>query len=1109
MPVSVSASINVSADDMAALTNLPRQIEALTAQAVAALEAVRSGQNADNPLGGLIAQLERLARDPNVLPALDTVLAPLRSLTESLPTRAIADITAIRGSVGDILAMFGPVADLVRQGRLDQAVEEGARRVLDVAASQLRFGGEAEAGLSRIGEFAEVFQTIVNWRQRPPAPEEVVRVFSLILVGAPGDLLVAPVRQLNAALAPLEQLGTGSADFIAWRAMPAGRLDFWTRIEAGLTSRPDWARLEADLRVESSAMLDIRVRRDRALSTIVSGLGQLRLDGLAQVGSAIGAVPPVSDFRLTVLLDGLRLQIEDAAARLDAWAPTPEELRQLARSVSAELRQYLEASPLGELRNLMIDFQHRALAAIEGLPLKDMAREAERQLARIAHAIDGLDTDVIRAPIREFLGRVTGAIETAAAGPAREAVEATWQQVDGTFTEINAALEQVRATLQGLSDQLAALVGQIQPTMDAIAASVAEINAILEHFDLIEASDRVVEVLHDLRDLLAKLDLSLLPDPALSALHSGAQALRRIEVAAAVNPPLSEAMAKADPTDIIRSASGNLKGVFDGLAPFDPQTLVARLDGPVDELLAALSEFGPQRLEGLIAEAIRPVEDAIKGLDATALLAPVTYLYRDLIAKIDQVLNPDLIFSPLNELFQPINDLIDAVEPSRIIGAVAPHADAMGETASEGMKPPQVMASAVSGLRAAIAPAPEAAEALFGFRPGDLLIPVIDLYRTFRSVVDGIDDQVLDATAQALHLAFFANLDRLQPAAISLRVDAAAGHFVTAFQPGEVAASLGPAAARYRNAARRIATLARETGADGEPAKSRVIALLKELDPLTLVPDAIQVRGIVAASTSLKATLSLDGVRSTVPAVNRLRTFLPAALAAPDVGAAALRQLVAGLDPAPVRLSINAAFDEVGRRIVALQQPLMAGFDAFMEVAEDFLLPVSPGALVLLADRLHAGAKEQILALSPETFRDEVQHIFDTVGAKLEGFDPRHLAAELNAARDEALASLHQAAKGLLPDLAPFTELQQRLAQLKPSQVLKPTIESLHGFSQLTTQFDMEVLLEPLIEAIANVRRDVPEVVARIEAALDEVLDLIPEGGPGSVSVSASASISA
>lgn len=1107
--VSISASITVSGDGMAALTNLPRDIEALAAQAIAALEAVRKGEDAGNPLGALVAQLDSLARDPNILPALDTVLAPLRDLAGSLPQRALADIAAVRGSIDEILAMFGPVVDLVRQGELDKAIEEGARRVIDAAASKLRFGGEAEAGLSRISEFAELFRAIAGWRQRPPTPEEAVRVFSLIFIGAPGDLLAQPMRQLTAALAPLEELGAGNADFAAWRAMAAGRLDFWSGIQAGLAGAPDWARLEAELRVEAGAMLDLRVRRDRALAAIISGLGQLRLDGLAQIGTAIATVPAVSDFRLTGLLDGLRLQIEDAAAQLDAWVPTPEELRRLARGLTGQLREYLEASPLGELRNLMIDFQHRALTAVEGLPLKDLAREAERQLTRIALAIDGLDTDVIRAPIREFLGRVTGAIETAAGGPVRGAVEAAWQQVDATFAQINTALEEVRATLQGLADQLAALVGEIQPVMDAIAESVAEINGILENFDLIEASDRVIDILHDLRDQVAALDFSLLPDPALSALHAGATVLRRIEVAEAINPPLGEALAKVDPSDVIRAASVNLKGVFEGLAQFDPQAIVSRLDAPVDELLAALSEFGPGRLEGLIGEAMRPVEDAIRGLDATALMAPISQLYRELLAKIDQVLNPELIFRPLDELFQPIIDLIDALEPSKLLGAATPHADKVGETASGGMAPPAGMASAVSGLRAAIAPAPEAEEALFGFRPGDLLIPIIDLYRTFRTAVDGIDDGVLDAAAKALHLAFFANLDGLQPVTVSLRVDAAAGALVTAFEPGQVAALLGPAAGRYRAAVRRIATLAAESGAADEPAKGRVLTLLKDLDPLALVPDAIQAQGVLAASAGLKATISLDGLRGSIPALNRLREFLPPAFAAPDVGAATLRQFVAELDPAPVRISINTAFDRIGRRIVALQESLMAGLDAFMEVVEDFVLPVSPGALIRLADRLHAGAREQVLALSPETFRDEVEQIFAAVDAKLESFDPGRLATELNAARDEALASLRQAAQGLLPDLAPFAELQQRLAQLKPSQVLKPVVESLRPFSELAARFDIEVLLEPLIEAIANVRRDVPEVVARIEAALDEVLAAIPEGGPASVNVSASVSISA
>jgi len=50
-----------------------------------------------------------------------------------------------------------------------------------------------------------------------------------------------------------------------------------------------------------------------------------------------------------------------------------------------------------------------------------------------------------------------------------------------------------------------------------------------------------------------------------------------------------------------------------------------------------------------------------------------------------------------------------------------------------------------------------------------------------------------------------------------------------------------------------------------------------------------------------------------------------------------------------------------------------------IDIVQEFLLPVSPGHIVQLARRLHAALKEQILAVHPSTFKDEVQLIFDAV----------------------------------------------------------------------------------------------------------------------------------
>jgi hypothetical protein len=128
------------------------------------------------------------------------------------------------------------------------------------------------------------------------------------------------------------------------------------------------------------------------------------------------------------------------------------------------------------------------------------------------------------------------------------------------------------------------------------------------------------------------------------------------------------------------------------------------------------------------------------------------------------------------------------------------------------------------------------------------------------------------------------------------------------------------------------------------------------------------------------------------------------------------------------------------------------------------------------------------------------------VKAQLKAFDPAILVDELNHQRDVLIQTLRDFVTQIQPDLSEFVKLQQDLAALKPSEILKPAVESLKPVADLLGKIDVKIILEPLIDAIAKVRAQVPEVVAEIEAALDEVLNAIPGGGGASVSVSASVS---
>ena len=93
----------------------------------------------------------------------------------------------------------------------------------------------------------------------------------------------------------------------------------------------------------------------------------------------------------------------------------------------------------------------------------------------------------------------------------------------------------------------------------------------------------------------------------------------------------------------------------------------------------------------------------------------------------------------------------------------------------------------------------------------------------------------------------------------------------------------------------------------------------------------------------------------------------------------------------------------------------------------------------------------------------------------------------------------------LLPDVSPFATLQTTLAGLKPSQVLAPAVEALKPLTDLIASLDPTALFEPLLAAIERIRDEIPDLIARIEAAFDEVLAAFPEGGTDSASVSVSA----
>lgn len=1089
-------SLAISPGDLALLQQIPQQIASVANTVTSTIGAIQNGEDTGNPLGALFGGLSSLSEQAGSLPSISALVAPLQELAAELPGGTIGDLTAIGAEIEELLGLFGPLKDKLLSGEVDASLSQAATQAIDQLRALVTPSDEVTRAFAEAQDAIGLLRTALEWQHRAPRVEELVDLLGRGIAGVGPDLLKEPAAALERVLGPLEAILPVGAELEAWRTAPQRIAAFWTGIRARFDAPAalDWSALEADLLAESGRLIELGAARDRVIADSLANLGRVDLSGLSGVAQALSSLPPLRDLRVEPILTGLEQFLESMVANLEAWAPTEEQARATVRELADELLAYVEHSPLGQFRALLVDFQQRILSAIESLPFRALTAQVEALLRRVAGAIDVVDPDIVRQPVHDFFQGIEAELDELAGASVPEALNDLWSQVDGAIQQIGAGVEQLKATLQSLVGQVTGFIDSIKPAMDAISEGVASIQALLDGFDLAEPAAAIIDELGRLRDKVAALDLSALPDAAISALNAGADLLRGLDLAAEINPALNDALAIADPTPLLDEALKSISIVTDQLALLDPKTLARELDKPVDALLAAFSQLGPQQLRALLQEALRPLEDAIRGLDMSQLFAPITRLFAELQAKIDAVLDPDLIFAPLEALFQPVVDLIDGAKPSRFIALLSPHGGGFAESLGSAAGPPGVLKGA--NLKGMIPAAPEADDDLFGFRIGDLLIPLIDVHRVIMGAIDGVDDATLSSAGQSLAASFGLRLRALAPSGVSLRAGAALGGVRAELGPADVSQRLGAAFDAYYEAASALAAAPREgLSAEQAAAADRAQALLEQVNPLRLVPESVQFEGIGDISATLQSSADRAGAGFGLAGLARAEELIPDFLKADIVDASAIRAVLQAFDPAPLRLRLNSLFDRIGRRVVALQAVFFAAVEELGRVAEEFLLPLSPGNLVSLADRLHAALAEQVLFFHPRQLKDEVQLIFDAVKRQLGAFDPSFVVEELEALRDHLIERLRELLAQLIPDSVAFDELKVKLAGLKPSALLAPLEASLEPVSKAVASLDPKLLFEPLIGAIARVRADVPEVVSSIEAALDEVLAAFPDGG--------------
>ena len=1108
MPELVVRVTNLSPDDLSKLQALPAQVEALVKTAKAGVEAVRSGADGGNPLGALFSTLVKVGGKAQSLPGADGLMADVQKLVDALPSGALADLPKITHAIEELLTLFGPLREAIQGGKWESAISQVVDKAGETVGTFGQETGEITALFKPLRDVLGLLGELLSFRTQPPKSEDVARVLAQGLVGVGQDFLSAPSQALNAALEPLGAIVPDLPEIATWKTASADLLSFWgnldTRFAPGIAI--DWRGLVASLEAAHTDLLSLQVARDRVLAALVVNLGTIKLPGFDLVATQVRAVERIEPVTLAPMLNDLRNQLHGILAGLTGWAPTPEQAQAAVADLVARMTGLLDQSPLGQLRTMLINFQQTLLQMIESLPLRSVARQAEQALLKVAAEIEGIHPERLRKPIHDFFDDLGKQIASVKPDAVKGALSDLWAGVETALGQVKTLIDQLATAMAGAVEHVGDFIEGAQPTLKEIADGVEQIKAQLESFDLSQPTDAVVAELAKLRDKVASLDLSSLPGVAVSALKAGAEALRSIDLTAAVKQPVDDALAKIDPTPLLNQAAGALAGATEAIRSINPANVVTKLDQPVDEIISAIGSFGPDQLRKLLEKALEPLKQALRSLDLGVLLAPVTHLFDQLFAKVDAVLSPDLIFAPIEKAMKPIDDLLEAISPAQLVGLLSTHGGEVGKKMAGAAHSPSVAGDGGAALKEAFKGVADETDPLFGFRPGDMLVPLVDLHRTLMSCVEAIPDEILGPAAQQLYDATLGRFQALIPSSIEGRVTASFGGVLDLADAARLATALTAPAAQYRKLAGRLAEAARASVApEDQPYAARAIELLSETDPLSLLPSPSQSQAVGSALLDLRGRLDLTEVRASFGQLERaLENVLPPFLARINQGPGVLKDVLRSLDPAPLRQELNASFDEIGKRMVALQPILMGGIEQMASAIEAYVLPLMPGQLLRLAQQLYDATKQELYACGPLALKDEVKAIFDAIKKDLKVLDPSFLVKEIEGLRDQLIAQVDKMVDDLLPPADTFDGVGTRLAALKPSRLLAPLIEDLKPLTDLLAKLDPSTLLEPLIDAIARVKDQVPESLDRIEAAIDDVLGAFPDGGGDSASVSVS-----
>jgi len=776
----------------------------------------------------------------------------------------------------------------------------------------------------------------------------------------------------------------------------------------------------------------------------------------------------------------------------------------LLDAVEAEIREAFESSGVGRLRDDLRAMMGGLVIFVRQLPLRSLQLRLTQALLNMQEEIANLADFSPVATLGAQLSELARAIDDVDLDAVRENVDELKAQLEEAIG--NFPIEEIRDELAGVVGTAADAVADVPPLLEDLAQSIDALRNEIVSIDLSGAGDQGVNLVKELREhLQAALSNADLPDAVKAPIGILAGEVRKIKLSDSLKGPLTEIETKIDVSEVLAPVQEAIDEGRAALLKLSPTAMVRQLDVPFDQLLAAAEQISPEALIGQLGSSFENAVGQLDRIDPAALVEPLQDQFDDVIGELRALADPAPLLAPLHTAYDELVEILDAIDPTKLFGAVAGQISKLPSTLS---KTTTGMIDNAIGPSAGFAVEP-GAEAL---KFGDIVRPFALLVAEARAVLHrGTDDVIeegLELVSDPLAMLYKAgNVAGSHVSDIGKAMDARRGVVDPLAKDGPMP-RLHQALARLN----RIEVGLSEGGRSTAELHASVGNVQLDLHIIASFTDR---QRLIDAISGVRTGLSAPTLGRSFQALGQvLSGFAPASLLLPDPQASVherLDALIDVIDPASIADEMDAIGGQLQAKLEEFATDIAAALFKIWNSVFEELEPVMPGTLItVLTDALDA-VRAQLAVLDPAQIEAELNGVLDAVVSSLSAFSPAAVAGTLTGSFDAIKSKLNELEPAaMLGDLDPLEQVLAELRKLRPSEILAPLTAQA---SAIDEALENVVDLDPVAvveEAIANLKLQIELVLEKIEAEIDELLRDLEEagGGDGSVSISGSVSVS-